>query len=146
MIDIDSVPNRYDNILATNGVEYTARDEHGNWLGDYILSLVDLTMKHTKDTHAALQKKYERAIKSKQLVGQKDREATAEMLVKMTKLRWTAVPFKKDGKELPFSEENALALFATDHPTIDYLIYDLNRFANDVENYKENDPKVVAKN
>lgn len=148
MIDFDSIPERFDSVLASDGIEFTANDEYDNWLGDYVGGLIDMTLKHVKVTRDALIKKYERDIRANKLVGDKDRYATAELLVKTAKLRWTSVPFKdkETGKPVEYSEENAIKLFSTDHPTIDYLIGELNRFYGDVSNFKGNDPKETAKN
>lgn len=128
-------PSNYDVAVAKTGVPFTYTDNDGNAIGTFTVSLFSLDSKFVRVSLERFGRENKEALDKLE-----DAEQRGVFSFINTALHgWTGV-VDEDGKEVPFTRENAMALLFDPEEDDDGMFNAIVAFAKDKSNFKH-DPR-----
>lgn len=128
-------PSNYDVAVAKTGVPFNMKDDEGNSYGTFILSMFNLDSKFVKNGLERFGRENKEALDA--ITSAEERGVY--MFINTTLHGWSGVT-DEDGKEVPFSRENAMALLYDPEEDDEGFFKALTEFASNKANFKH-DPR-----
>lgn len=128
-------PSNYDVAVAKTGVSFTFKDDEGNSYGTFIISLLNLDSKFVRVNIERFGRENKEALDAIADVEQRG----VFTFINTSLHGWSGVT-DEDGKEIPFTRENAMALMYDPEEDDDGFAKALMDFASNKANFKH-DPR-----
>jgi len=130
-------PTNYDVAVAKTGIPFTYKDDEGNSYGTFNLSLFNLDSKFVRVGLERFGRENKEALDAIESAD----ERGVYTFISTCLHGWSGVK-DEDGKEVPFTRENAMALLYDTEEDDDSFFKALAEFANNKANFKH-DPRAA---
>jgi hypothetical protein len=130
-------PSNYDVAVAKTGIPFTYQDDEGNSFGTFDISLFNTDSKFVRVSLERFGRENKEALDAIENVEQRG----VFTFINTALHGWSNVK-DADGKDVPFSRENAMAFFADDSEDDDGMFNAIVRFAQTKANFKH-DPRAT---
>lgn len=135
-----AIPQRFSNDLADEGVWFEVVDENEITWGEFKCRLMDQDSRSYKLAQERVHTRLQKLHRNKPV---ENEVLLREIFLDAVLTEWRKVP-GPDGKDVPYSADNAREYFETEGTK--FALLNLMAFAQDVGNFKAADKDAIAKN